>query len=108
MTTTHQSSLEKALLQWCQVNTAPYPGVDIKNFSTCWSDGLAFAALIHRWRPELLDFATIAAKDPNLRLDSVFEIAFKELGIERLLDPEGLFTHVFHKNSFKCYLIPES
>jgi len=36
-----------------------------------------------------MDFAAIAAKDPNVRLDAVFEIAYKELGIERLLDPEG-------------------
>jgi len=79
----------------------PYPGVDIKNFSTSWSDGLAFAALVHRWRPEIIDFGTIASKpDPNERLSIVFAAAQEALGIEKLLDPEGItfflvYTYVY-------------
>jgi len=69
----------------------PYPGVDIKNFSTSWSDGLGFGALLHRWRPDILDFANFASKsDPHERLDIVFKVAHDVLGIERLLDPEGI------------------
>ena len=68
----------------------PYPGVDIKNFSTSWSDGLAFGALLHRWRPDILDFAHLASMtDPGERLDAVFKVAHDVLGIEKLLDPEG-------------------
>lgn len=64
--------------------------MDIKNFSTSWSDGLAFGALLHRWRPEVLDFAQLASKtDATERLETVFKVAQDVLGIERLLDPEG-------------------
>ncbi len=62
MTSMKCSNLEKALLCWCQKNTEPYPGVNITNFSTSWSDGLAFAALIHRWRPDIIDFGTVVSK----------------------------------------------
>jgi len=68
----------------------PYPGVDIKNFTTSWSDGLSFAALIHRWRPDIIDFGSVVSKtDPNERLEMSFKAAQEGLGIERLLDPEG-------------------
>lgn len=69
----------------------PYPGVDIRNFTTAWSDGLAVAALIHRWRPDVIDFGSIAAKpDPNERLEIAFQTAREVFGIEKLLDPEGM------------------
>jgi len=68
----------------------PYPGVEIRNFTTSWSDGLAFAALIHRWRPDVTDFGSIASKpDPNERLELAFKHAQEVFGIEKLLDPEG-------------------
>ena len=67
-----------------------YEGVDIKNFTTSWSNGLAFNALLHRWRPDLFDFNAIARKHPNARLDHAFRLAQEQLGIERLLDPEGI------------------
>lgn len=70
-----------------------YPGVDIKNFTTSWSDGLAFNAILHRRKPHLFDFNNIARKHPNARLDHAFRIAQEQLGIERLLDPEGKLDH---------------
>lgn len=90
MQTMNQSNLEKALLLWCQQHTEPYPGVEIRNFTTAWSDGLAFAALIHRWRPDVIDYGSIVAKpDPNERLEIAFKAAHEIFGIETLLDPEG-------------------
>lgn len=72
-----------------QISFQNYPGVDIKNFTTSWSDGLAFNAILHRWKPHLFDFNNIARKHPNARLDHAFRIAQEQLSIERLLDPEG-------------------
>ena len=66
-----------------------YPDVHISNFTTSWSDGLAFIALIHRFRPDLYDYEIVSRKPPNARLDYAFRIANKNLGIARLLDPEG-------------------
>jgi hypothetical protein len=61
----------------------------MKNFTNSWCDGLAFNALIHRFRPELFNYQEIVKKHPNARLEHAFQIARDQLGIERLLDPEG-------------------
>lgn len=79
-----------------------YAGVDIKNFTTSWSDGLAFNALLHRWKPDLFNFNVIARKHPNARLENAFRIAQEHLGIERLLDPEGndAYNYAVENNNF--------
>ncbi|KAJ8679612.1 hypothetical protein QAD02_015399, partial [Eretmocerus hayati] len=104
MTELQQTNLEKTLLAWCRQTVQSYEGVDIKNFTTSWSDGLAFNALLHRWRPHLFDFNVIARKHPNARLDHAFRLAQEQLGIERLLDPEDVNTSVPDKKSILMYV----
>ncbi|RZF45559.1 hypothetical protein LSTR_LSTR014020 [Laodelphax striatellus] len=84
------TNLEKTLLAWCRQNTLSYSGVDVRNFTTCWSDGLAFNALLHHFRPDLFDYANIARRHPNARLDHAFRLAQEQFGIERLLDAEDV------------------
>ncbi|XP_031832552.2 dystrophin, isoforms A/C/F/G/H isoform X9 [Nomia melanderi] len=105
MTELQQTNLEKTLLAWCRQNSQNYPGVDIKNFTTSWSDGLAFNAILHRRKPHLFDFNNIARKHPNARLDHAFRIAQEQLGIERLLDPEDVNTSVPDKKSIMMYVM---
>lgn len=73
-------------------------GVDIKNFTTSWSDGLVFNALIHKFRADLINYDSVLKQHPNARLEKIFAIAHQHLNIERLLDPEGIFF------SRQCYL----
>ncbi|XP_012055807.1 PREDICTED: dystrophin, isoforms A/C/F/G/H-like [Atta cephalotes] len=105
MTELQQTNLEKTLLAWCRQNSQNYSGVDIKNFTTSWSDGLAFNAILHKWKSHLFDFNNIARKHPNARLDHAFRLAQEHLGIERLLDPEDVNTSVPDKKSIMMYVM---
>ncbi len=87
------TDLEKALLAWCRYSTQDYADVDIRNFTTSWTSGLAFCAVIGRWKPDILDFDhCLRNLNPLQRLDTAFQVAFRFLKIPRLLDPEGTFT----------------
>jgi hypothetical protein len=43
----------KTLLNWSQMVVQPY-NIKIENFTTSWRDGLAFCAIIHRFRMDLM------------------------------------------------------
>lgn len=88
-------SAREALLRWARRSTTRYPGVRVNDFTGSWRDGLAFAALIHRNRPDLLDWRKARSARPRDRLESAFHAVEKEYGVTRLLDPEGEFEHVF-------------
>ena len=48
---------------WAQRMTETYPGVRISNMTEAWRDGLGFAAIIHRHRPDLIDFGSLKSGD---------------------------------------------
>ncbi|XP_022178731.1 dystrophin, isoforms A/C/F/G/H-like isoform X1 [Myzus persicae] len=104
MSESQQTNLEKTLLAWCRKNTEGYD-VDIKNFTTSWSDGLAFSALIHKFRSDLLDYDTVLKQHPNARLENIFSAAHQNLNIERLLDPEDVNTSIPDKKSIMMYVM---
>ncbi|KNE64839.1 hypothetical protein AMAG_10174 [Allomyces macrogynus ATCC 38327] len=82
---------KEGLLLWCQRKTAPYnPEVQVKDFSFSWQDGLAFCALIHRHRPDLLDFHALNKADKHGNMALAFDVAAKHLGIPKLLDVEDV------------------
>uniref|UniRef100_A0A3P8WGH0 Calponin-homology (CH) domain-containing protein n=1 Tax=Cynoglossus semilaevis TaxID=244447 RepID=A0A3P8WGH0_CYNSE len=66
-----------------------YPNVNIHNFTTSWRDGMAFNALIHKHRPDLIDFDKLKKSNAHYNLQNAFNLAEQHLGLTRLLDPEG-------------------
>uniref|UniRef100_A0A8C4HFP6 Actinin, alpha 2b n=1 Tax=Dicentrarchus labrax TaxID=13489 RepID=A0A8C4HFP6_DICLA len=56
------------------------------------SDGLAFCALIHRHRPDLLDYSKLNKDDPLGNLNLAFDIAEKHLDIPKMLDAEDIIN----------------
>nr|XP_034826088.1 dystonin isoform X9 [Maniola hyperantus] len=94
----------EALLSWARRSTAKYPGVRVADFTSSWRDGLAFNALIHRNRPDLIDWRNIRSRQVRERLETAFHVVEKEYGVTRLLDPEDVDTHEIDEKSLITYI----
>ena len=64
---------------------AGYKNVNIRNFTTSWKDGLAFVSLIHKHRPDLVNFNELDRDEPKKNLTLAFDVAEKQLGIPRFV-----------------------
>ncbi|XP_043118343.1 spectrin beta chain, erythrocytic isoform X1 [Puntigrus tetrazona] len=98
-------SAKDALLLWCQMKTAGYPNINITNFTTSWKDGMAFNALIHKHRPDLVDYGNLQRSNPTHNLQQAFNVAEKKLGVTKLLDPEDVFTENPDEKSIITYVV---
>uniref|UniRef100_A0A8C2IQ09 F-actin monooxygenase n=1 Tax=Cyprinus carpio TaxID=7962 RepID=A0A8C2IQ09_CYPCA len=73
------------LLNWCQRQTEGYRGVSVSDLTTCWKSGLALCALIHCYRPDLIDFDSLDEKDVEKNNQLAFDVAEKEFGISPIM-----------------------
>ncbi|XP_065222544.1 dystonin isoform X13 [Planococcus citri] len=97
-------SAKEALLKWARRSTAKYPGVKVNDFTSSWRDGLAFNAIIHRNRPDLVDWRELRSRVVRDRLEHAFHTAEREYGVTRLLDPEDVDTHEIDEKSIITYI----
>lgn len=69
------ASIKQKILNWCRNKTQKYEGVCIENFSSSWSDGLAFCALVHRFFPSAFDFSSLKASEREKNFSLAFSTA---------------------------------
>ncbi|XP_032397333.1 dystonin isoform X11 [Etheostoma spectabile] len=80
---------KERLLFWSRQITDGYVGVRCDNFTTSWRDGRLFNAIIHKYRPDLVDMSRVSTQANRSNLEHAFCVA-EHLGVARLLDPEDV------------------
>uniref|UniRef100_A0A1Y9J070 Calponin-homology (CH) domain-containing protein n=1 Tax=Anopheles quadriannulatus TaxID=34691 RepID=A0A1Y9J070_ANOQN len=94
------ATVKDQLLQWCQMKTKEYENVKIENFSTSWSDGMAFCALIHHFLPDAFDFSKLTPQQRRHNFTLAFRVADEKAGIAPLLDVDDMVA--MRKPDWKC------
>ncbi|XP_062972042.1 EH domain-binding protein 1 isoform X4 [Elgaria multicarinata webbii] len=79
----------QSLLAWCKEVTKNYRGVKITNFTTSWRNGLSFCAILHHFRPDLIDYKSLNPQDIKENNKKAYD-GFASLGISRLLEPSDM------------------
>ncbi|XP_043758800.1 F-actin-monooxygenase MICAL2 isoform X1 [Cervus elaphus] len=72
------------LLTWCQQQTEGYQHVNVTDLTTSWRSGLALCAIIHRFRPDLINFDSLNEDDTVENNQLAFDVAEREFGIPPL------------------------
>uniref|UniRef100_A0A8C8R531 EH domain binding protein 1 n=1 Tax=Pelusios castaneus TaxID=367368 RepID=A0A8C8R531_9SAUR len=79
----------QSLLVWCKEVTKNYRGVKITNFTTSWRNGLSFCAILHHFRPDLIDYKFLNPQDIKENNKKAYD-GFASIGISRLLEPSDM------------------
>ncbi|XP_074985520.1 F-actin-monooxygenase MICAL2 isoform X7 [Caretta caretta] len=78
----HESDIRpNKLLTWCQKQTEGYRNINVTDLTTSWRSGLALCAIMHRFRPDLIDFDSLNEENVVENNQLVFDIAEREFGI---------------------------
>uniref|UniRef100_A0A3B3USN7 Calponin-homology (CH) domain-containing protein n=1 Tax=Poecilia latipinna TaxID=48699 RepID=A0A3B3USN7_9TELE len=104
VTNKFQGNAKKALLRWVQCTAAKDFGIEVKDFGSSWRSGVAFQAVVHAIRPDLVDMEVVRRRNNRENLEEAFALAENELGIPRLLDPEDVDVDKPDEKSIMTYV----
>merc|ERR1712061_612905 len=74
------------------------------DFTSSWRDGMAFNALLHKQRPDTVDYASLHPSNHTENLNNAFDIAEQKFGISKLLDPEDVDVQRPDEKSILTYV----
>ncbi|XP_045743260.1 smoothelin isoform X7 [Mirounga angustirostris] len=94
------NSIKQMLLDWCRAKTRGYEHVDIQNFSSSWSDGMAFCALVHNFFPEAFDYGQLSPQNRRQNFEVAFSSAETHAECPQLLDTEDMVR--LREPDWKC------
>ncbi|XP_053442869.1 smoothelin isoform X5 [Nycticebus coucang] len=94
------NSIKQMLLDWCRAKTRGYQHVDIQNFSSSWSDGMAFCALVHNFFPEAFDYGQLSPQNRRQNFEVAFSSAETHADCPQLLDTEDMVR--LREPDWKC------
>ncbi|XP_066870455.1 smoothelin isoform X8 [Kogia breviceps] len=94
------NSIKQMLLDWCRAKTRGYEHVDIQNFSSSWSDGMAFCALVHNFFPEAFDYGQLSPHNRRQNFEMAFSSAETHADCPQLLDTEDMVR--LREPDWKC------
>lgn len=78
----HESEIRPTrLLTWCQKQTEGFRNVLITDLTSSWKSGIALCALIHRFKPQLIDFDSLNEEDHSANLQLALDVSEREFGI---------------------------
>uniref|UniRef100_A0A8C5SFX8 Calponin-homology (CH) domain-containing protein n=1 Tax=Laticauda laticaudata TaxID=8630 RepID=A0A8C5SFX8_LATLA len=86
------NTIKQMLLDWCRAKTRGYEHVDIQNFSSSWSDGMAFCALVHNFFPEAFDYTQLSPQDRRHNFEMAFSAAEMLVDCVPLVDVEDMMV----------------
>ncbi|UJR08743.1 hypothetical protein I4U23_013000 [Adineta vaga] len=92
------------LLEWVRKKTGKNDELDVRDFTTSWRDGLAFNALVHGIRPDLVDLRRVQQMEVRDRLENAFVVAEEHLGVPRLMDAEDVDVNKPDEKSIMTYV----
>ncbi|XP_040897965.1 smoothelin isoform X2 [Toxotes jaculatrix] len=94
------NSIKQMLLDWCRAKTRSYEHVDIQNFSSSWSNGMAFCALVHNFFPEAFDYSSLSPSNRRQNFEVAFSTAEKLVDCPQLLDVDDMVK--MREPDWKC------
>ncbi|XP_035496150.1 smoothelin isoform X3 [Scophthalmus maximus] len=94
------NSIKQMLLDWCRAKTRSYEHVNIQNFSSSWSNGMAFCALVHHFFPEAFDYDSLSPSNRRHNFEVAFNAAEELVDCPQLLDVDDMVK--MREPDWKC------